>query len=155
MSKHQVLLLFLFCFSFSIFGKNEISRVSLKFYNTDELTRIPEYFSGKEYTGNRIYCRSNEEKEGLYFSFSINKDLRFLPLKTNIILSIIRLGRTEIKQFNFPFPTIEKGKREIFLGLTGKDWTSEAPPPIAWQIEFKNPQGKLLARKKSFLWDHD
>ena len=27
--------------------------------------------------------------------------------------------------------------------------------PIAWEIAVKNITGKLLAQKKSFLWDHE
>jgi hypothetical protein len=154
-SKLCVLLLCLLFSSFSAFGENEISRVSLQFYNSEQLTRIPEFFSGKEYTGNQVYCRSSVEKKGLYFSFTINKKLRDLRPKTNIVLSIIRLGRSEVQQFKFTLPMIQNGKREIFLGLTGKDWVHEEDKPIAWQIEFKNSSDDLLFLKKSFLWDHD
>tara|TARA_B110000495_G_C22978780_1_gene575151 strand:- start:246 stop:713 length:468 start_codon:yes stop_codon:yes gene_type:complete len=154
-SKLCVLLPCLLFSSFSAFAENEISRVSLQFYNSEQLTRIPEYFTGKEYVGNRIYCRSSEEKEGLYFSFTINKKFRDLPPKTNIFLSIIRFGGAELQQFKFTLPMIDNGKREILLGLTGKDWVRKENKPIAWQIEFKNSKDELLFFKKSFLWDHD
>jgi hypothetical protein len=154
-SKQSVLL---FCLSlictFVLFGK-ELTRVSLRYFNAQELTRIPEYFSGKEYTGEIVYCRTNQEREGLYFSFSLNQYFRKLLTEKDIILSVIRNGRTEIERFNFSLPVIEEGKREISLGLTGKDWSSNKVRPIAWQIELKNSNEDLFLLKKSFLWSHD
>jgi hypothetical protein len=154
-SKQFVLLfcLSLFCSSV-LFGK-ELTRVSLRYFNAQELTRIPEYFSGKEYTGEIVYCRTNQEREGLYFSFSLNHYFRTLLTENDIILSVIRNGRTEIERFTFSLPVIEEGKREIFLGLTGKDWSSNKVRPIAWQIELKNSNENLFLLKKSFLWSHD
>ena len=155
MSKHLVLLLCFSLFYSSVLFGNELTRVSLRYFNDIELTRIPEYFSGKEYTGKMVYCRTNQEREGLYFSFSLNQYFRKLLTGKNIILSVIRNGRTEIERFTFSLPVIEEGKREIFLGLTGKDWSSNIVKPIAWQIELKNSNEDLFLLKKSFLWSHD
>ena len=102
-----------------------------------------------------VYCRTNQEREGLYFSFSLNQYFRKLLTEKNIILSVIRSGLTEIERFTFSLPVIAKGKSEIFLGLTGKDWTSNKVKPIAWQIELKNSNEDLILLKKSFLWSHD
>ena len=77
--KRFVLLLSFVILPLSVFAYAEIKRVSTRYYLTDQLTRIPEYFTGKEYTGNRIFCRSNLEREGLYFSFPLNQELLQLP----------------------------------------------------------------------------
>jgi hypothetical protein len=154
-SKQFVLLFCLSLFYSSVLFGKELPRVSLRYFNANELTRIPEYFSGKEYTGKMVYCRTNQEREGLYFSFSLNRYFRKLLTEKDIILSVIRNGRTEIERFNFSLPVIEEGKREISLGLTGKDWSSNKVRPIAWQIELKNSNEDLFLLKKSFLWSHD
>lgn len=155
MSKQSVLLLCVSLLYTSVLFGKELTRVSLRYFNAQELTRIPEYFSGKEYSGGIVYCRTNQEREGLYFSFSLNQYFRKLLTEKDIILSVIRNGRTEIERFNFSLPVIEEGKREIFLGLTGKDWSSNKVKPIAWQIELKNSSEGLFLLKKSFLWSHD
>jgi hypothetical protein len=154
-SKQFVLLLCLSLLHSSVLFGKELTGVSLQYFNANALTRIPEYFSGKEYTGKMVYCRTNQEREGLYFSFSLNQYFRKLLTEKNIILSVIRSGRTEIERFTFSLPVIAKGKSEIFLGLTGKDWTSNKVKPIAWQIELKNSNEDLILLKKSFLWSHD
>ena len=137
------------------FASKEIDKVSFRYFNSEQLTRLPEFFSGKEYTGNRIFCRSNSEREGLYFSFPLNQELLKLPSDTKITLSIIRSGQKEAEIFSFELPDQCSGKKYLFLGLTGKDWPIEEAKPIAWQIEIKNLSDELLFRKKSFLWSHD
>jgi hypothetical protein len=61
--------------SFSNFGisKTELPRLSIRYFQSSELTRIPEYFSGEEFTGKKIFCRSTEAREGIYFSFLVLK----------------------------------------------------------------------------------
>lgn len=152
----QFVLLCTFALPFlSSFASKEIDKVSFQYFNSEQLTRLPEFFSGKEYTGNRIFCRSNSEREGLYFSFPLNQELLKLPSDTKITLSIIRSGQKEAEIFPFKLPEKRSGKKYLFLGLTGKDWPIEEAKPIAWQIEIKNLSDELLFRKKSFLWSHD
>ena len=139
------------------FASKEINKVSFQYFNSEQLTRLPEFFSGKEYTGNRIFCRSNSEREGLYFSFPLNQELLKLPSDSKITLSVIRSGQKEAEMFSFKLPDHDQrsGMEYLFLGLTGKDWPIEEAKPIAWQIEIKNLSDELLFRKKSFLWSHD
>ena len=136
--KHFVLLLFFVSFIVSTFARDQLERVSFKFLSSDQLTRLPEFFSGKEYTGNRIFCRSSPEREGLYFSFPLDGKLLKLPSNTTIILSIIREGKKEIEIFTFKMPNKLIGKKSIFLGLTGRDWPIGNGNPVAWQIEIQN-----------------
>lgn len=155
MGKQFVLLCTLAISFLSSFASKEIDKVSFQYFNSEQLTRLPEFFSGKEYTGNRIFCRSNSEREGLYFSFPLNQGLLKLPSDSKIILSVIRSGQKEAGIFSFKLPDQRSGVKYLFLGLTGKDWPSEEAKPIAWQIEIKNLSDELLFRKKSFLWSHD
>ena len=39
------------------------------------------------------------------------------------------------------------------IGLTGKDWAAGAPQPVAWEIEVHAADGRVIARKASFLWE--
>ena len=154
-SKHYALLIFFVCIFNSLFASTELKRVQFRYYTEIELIRLPEYFTGKEYTGTRLFCRSCSEKKGLYFSFPINKELVSLSADSIIKLSIIRSGRKAVEEFTFNFPIKREGKKNLFLGLTGKDWPSAEIKPIAWQIEILNSSNQLLFFKKSFLWDHD
>lgn len=153
--KRFVLLLSFVILPLSVFAYAEIKRVSTRYYLTDQLTRIPEYFTGKEYTGNRIILRTNVVREGLYFAFPLDKKFHQFPASTKIILSVIHAGNPIARAFTFDLPVDRKGKKEILLGITGKDWPSAETKPIAWEIVVKNITGKLLAQKKSFLWDHE
>jgi hypothetical protein len=49
----------------------------------------------------------------------------------------------------------EREKKEMFLGITGQDWSLQKYKVLAWRIELKNGQDELLFHKKSFLWDHN
>ena len=153
--KQFVLLCTLVICFLSSFASKEIDKVSFQYFNSEQLTRLPEFFSGKEYTGNRIFCRSNLEREGLYFSFPLNQELLQLPSDSKITLSVIRSGQKEAEIFPFKLPDQRSGMKYLFLGLTGKDWPIKEAKPIAWQIEIKNLSDELLFRKKSFLWSHD
>ena len=155
LGKHFVLLLFFISFIQSSLAWRQLERVSFKFFNSDQLTRLPEFFSGKEYSGSRIFCRTNPERAGLYFSFSLDEKLSKLPLNTKIILSIIREGRKRVEIFPFKMPNIRNGKKSIFLGLTGKDWADGNANPVAWKIEIQNLNVEILFYKQSFLWSHD
>ena len=155
LSKHFVLLCTFFLLFLSSFATKEIKKVSFQYFNSEQLTRLPEFLSGKEYTGNRIFCRSNSEREGLYFSFPLNQELLKIPSASKIILSVIRRGQKEAEIFSFKLPEQRSGKKYLFIGLTGKYWPFEDSKPIAWQIEIKNLSEELLFIKKSFLWSHD
>lgn len=155
MGKRLVLLLIFVILPISVFAFTEIKKVSTRYYLADQLTRIPEYFTGKEYTGNRIILRTNVEREGFYFSFPLDKKFYKFPASTRVFLSVIHSGNPIAKAFTFELPVDRKGKKEILLGITGKDWPSSETNTLAWKIEVKNRAGKLLAHKKSFLWDHD
>ena len=99
--------------------------------------------------------RTNKVRDGLYFSFPLDKKFHQFPGSTKIILSVIHSGNPKARAFTFELPVDRKGKKEILLGITGQDWPSAETKPLAWEIAVKNIAGKLLARKKSFLWDHD
>lgn len=153
--KHSVLLASFLFFGFSLSGSIELSNVSIRFYQSEELTRISEYFSGKEFTGNRIFSRTRDDKEGLYFSFPINQKIVNASVHLKAHVSVVRSDRSEPVKYEFAIPEDRTGKKEIFLGITGKDWMLKDSKVLAWRIELKNGRDELLFHKKSFLWDHN
>lgn len=153
--KHSVLLAYFLFFGFSLSGSVELSNVSIRFYQSEELTRIPEYFSGKEFTGSRIFSRTRDDKKGLYFSFPIHPKITNASVHLKAYISVIRSGRSEPVEYEFAIPEDRRGKKEMFLGITGQDWPLQKYKVLAWRIELKNGQDELLFHKKSFLWDHN
>jgi hypothetical protein len=153
--KHYVPLVYFLFLGFYLSGSIELPNVSIRFYKSEELTRIPEYFSGKEFTGSRIFSRTNDDKEGLYFSFPIDPKITNASVQLKALISVIRSDRQEPVEYEFVIPEDRTGKKEMFLGITGKDWTLKKSKVLAWRIELKNGQDELLFLKKSFLWDHN
>ena len=155
MSKLIVLLVHSFILVLCAYANSDLKSVSLRYYKTSDLTRLPEYFTGKEFSGNTLFIRSKEDRDGLYFSFRIPVALVTSQEKCQVELSILRKGNSENETFSFSLPTNLKDKKEIFLGLTGSDWLLANDKPIAWRLIIKNSLGSTLFLKKSFLWDHE
>ncbi len=155
MGKQFVLLVYFTFLCFTLLGSSELSSVSVRYYQSEELTRIPEYFSGNEFTGNRLFCRTSDNKKGLYFSFSLPAEIVNSSAQMKALLSIIRSDQFESVKYQFTIPRDRKEKKEIFLGITGKNWPDEDLKPLAWRIELKNAKDELLFLKNSFLWDHN
>jgi hypothetical protein len=114
--KHSVLLAYFLFFGFSLSGSVELSNVSIRFYQSEELTRIPEYFSGKEFTGSRIFSRTRDNKEGLYFSFPINPKITNASVHLKAYISVIRSGRTEPVKYEIAIPEDRTGKKRNVSG---------------------------------------
>ena len=70
-------------------------------------------------------------------------------------LSIIRNGSTETEIFSFTLPDQIEGKKEVFVGITGKDWPKTEQRPSAWHMAVKDSKGSIIFWKKSFLWEHE
>jgi hypothetical protein len=48
---------------------------------------------------------------------------------------------------------VPAGGRLFVVGLTGTDWPMIRVVPVAWDVELQDPDGSLLAKKVSFLWE--
>ena len=127
MGKQFVLLCSLAISCLFSFASKEINKVSFQYFNSEQLTRLPEFFSGKEYTGKRIFCRSNSEREGLYFSFPLNQELLKLPSDSKITLSVIRSGQKEAEVFSLSYPINVVGWNICFWDLQEKIGLSKRP----------------------------
>ena len=147
---------FLVLLSLSSFGLAEtrIRSVSEAYWTTRDFSRIPEYFTGKEYSGNQVIARTQDDREGLYFVLELNQALATLPKSCEVLIEVVRSDGPDAKLYKFSIPDETKGRREVLLGITGEDWNSRKIKPVAWRIEIKDVSGKVIASKQSFLWGH-
>ena len=148
---------FLALLSFSSLGLSEtrIRSVSEAYWTARDFSRIPEYFTGKEYQGNQVIVRTQDARAGLYFVLELTEALEKLPKNCEVFVEVVRSDGPEAKLYKLSIPNETKGRREVLLGITGDDWDSPKIKPVAWRIEIKDSTGKLIASKQSFLWGHE
>jgi hypothetical protein len=148
---------FLALLSFSSLGLSEtvIRSVSEAYWTERDFTRIPEYFTGKEYQGNQVIVRTRNARSGLYFVLELNEALEKLPENCEVFVEVVRSDGPEAKLYKLSIPNQRKGRKEVLLGITGEDWDSRQIKPVAWRIEIKDSAGNLIASKQSFLWGHE
>ena len=123
------------------------------FFSTESFQRIPEFFTGKEYEGLKVYCRSNDaSRDGFYFVVKISGSLEKEPSQMLWDLDWLmpHAPRPRTKQIPIENPNIF-GK-EVFVGLTGGDWPRQSVQPLAWCLKLLDGEGREIAQKKSFLW---
>ena len=53
-------------------GEVKLDVRNQKFFTVKDLKRIPEYFTGREFSGWKVYCRSNPQvRDGFYFVIKV------------------------------------------------------------------------------------
>ena len=131
----------------------EIREIKPRYIEADQLTRINEYFTGQENTGNRVFLRSSPEaKNGYYFTLILDEKIRRLPKGTTIIGEFYTPDDVDLQRYEFTLPNRRPKTKEIFVGLTGDDWPGAEAIPAAWRFTIKGPNGNTLGESQSFLW---
>jgi hypothetical protein len=127
-------------------------RVWVQWHTADSFQSFYEYHTGRELVGRWIVMRSQpEERTGLYFLTRVEN--HGAPVRgANFVVRVVTPDATETKVYNFP-ADIQGGSWLFEIGLTGKDWVLERLHPVAWEVELQAPDGAVLARKSSFLWE--
>lgn len=152
----QILLAGLMLLASCLHAELKIFSVTERYWDQVEFKRVIEYFTGKEFSGRQIILRSNPEKRsGMYFELSFSEKLNALAKNSVIVLQMYRSGSLHPKLYEFKIPEDLHEKRDILLGVTGDDWPSRETKLIAWRMEVRTVDQKLLAQKQSFLWDHE
>lgn len=133
----------------------EILHVEPRYIEEEAFLRIRQYFTGTEHKGNRIILRSQPgAREGYYFVLTLDKPADRLPAGTVIEGAFYtRKSGGDPESHKFKLPSEPPGTKEIFVGLTGEDSPSPDDVPAAWRFRLKGPDGGLLGRHESFLWD--
>jgi hypothetical protein len=126
-------------------------RVWPQWYDADSFESLYEDHTGRELTGRWIPLRSQpEDRGGLYFLTRVENPGAALA-GTTFILRVIAPDSTDTRTYSFP-ADVPAGSRLFQIGLTGKDWTKPRVEPVAWELELRAPDGRVLASARSFLW---
>ena len=133
-----------------------IEQVRLKHKPAEDFKRIKEYFTGKEYMGDRMILRTKpqQSRTGLYWIVQSHRTLDQLPPETQITLQYYEPGKNKPEQRRFILENAPK-VNALYLGLNGKDAPPAEQLPLAWELRMEAPGGDLLARRKSYLWEMD
>ena len=155
MAGKLIIPILLFYLVSNLISASKLRKVYYRFLTNEQLTRVPEFFTGREFTGSQLLYRTSNKKEGLYFFIPLNAQVDKIPDQVKVILSVIRSGEKKVEDFEFQISEISKTKKELLLGITGDDWNSKNVKPIAWKLVFEDLNNKMIFYKKSFLWDHE
>lgn len=127
-------------------------RVWPQWHSSESFQSFYEYRTGRELVGGWIVMRSHpEERSGLYFVTRVKNPGPAIPA-ASFVIRMIYPDSTDTRVFTFP-ARIPAGKQVFEIGLTGKDWASPRILPVAWELEFRSPDGRLLGKRTSFLWE--
>ena len=125
-----------------------IRSVSETYLTKRDFTRVPEYFTGREFLGNQVVARTQTERAGLYFILELRESLEKLPGSCEVVIEVVRSDGPEAKRYRLSIPEETKGRREILLGITGEDWKSREIKPVAWRLEIRDETGKPIASRQ-------
>jgi hypothetical protein len=126
-------------------------RVWPRWYDSDQVIRISEYFTGRENLGERTIVHSRaDSRTGFYFVVRV-KNPGALVSGTKFVVRVILPTGPEPKIFTLP-ADVPAGGKVYQLGLTGSDWPSRGTYPVAWKLDLVGADGELLATHESFLW---
>lgn len=147
----------LFCF-FWCFKPLLVAKVALEVRNNSYFTvrdfkRIPEFFTGKEFQGWKVYCRSNpKERDGFYFVVKVSGISSEMSPNAYWKLDWISSINPASQTVKIPVNNPDIVGKEVFIGLTGNDWPGKLVKPLAWRICLMDSEDHVIAKRQSFLW---
>jgi hypothetical protein len=126
-------------------------RVWLTWRDADQFQSFYEYHTGEELVGKWTVLRSEPyDRTGLYFQIrTVNPSA---ARGGKIVIRVISSDSIEPRVFTFPVE-VPAGSRLFVVGITGTDWPMIRVVPVAWDVELQAPDGSVLAKKTSFLWE--
>lgn len=146
------LVLFLSLATSALAGDPIFKRVWPEYRDADSFQSFYEDHTGRELIGKWTMIRSQpSDRNGLYFMTRIENKGPEMRGAT-IVLRIISPESENTRTFSFP-ADIPAGSRLFEIGLTGKDWTGSKIQPVAWDIELQESDGRMVAKKFSYLWE--
>jgi hypothetical protein len=127
-------------------------RVWPQWHDSDSFQSLSEEITGRELMGKWTVIRTHpEERGGMYFLARIINPGAALAGAT-FVVRVIAPDSVDTRVFNFP-ADVPGGSHLFELGLTGKDWAGPRAQPVAWEMELRSADGRILDRKTSFLWE--
>jgi hypothetical protein len=128
-----------------------IVRVHHEWRDAASFKRIAEYFDGREHNGSEAIRRSHPEtRAGYYFFVRVKNPAALRPAQAS--LQVITSGSAQPVSYQFPVE-LKAGDTVFNIGLTGADWPDAEQNPVAWKLQFLDPEGNVLATQASYLWE--
>ena len=130
----------------------ELLRVWPGWRDAESFERISEYFGGAENTGRQVVLRTQASaREGFYFMVRVKAAAALANARYEV--SVIRPDAPDTKVFTFPANV--PAKETVYqLGITGTDWPEgKDAHPVAWKLSLLSGDGRVLAERKSYLWE--
>ena len=130
--------------------------VNTRFLTDDETRTIYEVFTGKEFGHGKLILRTdNNDRTGLYF-YVMFETFKYNILKGSKISLYFQTNKSSKNySFSYTIPETSSLFRELVLGVTGKDAKGIDENVLAWKIEVKSPEDKMITMKQSWLWSVD
>ena len=124
------------------------------FITTEEFSRIPELFTGVEYSGSRLYIRSDpSNRTGFYFVVKVvGQGNSSLSEQSHWSIDWISSSSPEVRSVKLPLAEKNIFGKEVFIGLTGEDWPDRSIKLLAWRLRLMENDLKPLSEMQSFLW---
>jgi hypothetical protein len=123
-----------------------------EWHDSDSFQSLYEQQTGHELTGKWIVLRSQPaQRSGLYFLTRVlnpGGDVR----GATFVVRVITLESVDTRVYSFPV-FVPGGSRLFEIGLTGTDWKGPRAEPVAWEVELDAADGRVLAKKTSYLWE--
>ena len=129
-------------------------RVRVQYHPEEDFLRLPEFFTGKEFTGDKVIVRSKEQREGIYFYVPLNKSKSSSSKANSIKLDLIDSTSPFPRSFELSVPEEVSKKKTLLIGVTGEDWKEKSLDLVAWKIVLMDKEKKPVFSSQSFLWDH-
>ncbi len=130
-----------------------IVRVVPELRAEESFHRIPEFFTGREYTGRRSILRTDPDtREGFYLTARLRRNSRSSFARVTARLELAMPEEQEIRTYEFPLESVERRRPLVLFGVTGPDWPEDVPRPLAWKVSLLDADGQLLDSEQSFLW---
>jgi len=128
-----------------------IVRVFTGWRDVASFKHVTEYFDGRENTRGEAMLRTQpDQRAGYYFLVRITNP--GAPVAVNINVQLVMPAGAKAREFTFP-AELKSGGGVLNLGFTGTDWPDAKTNPVAWKLEVRSAEGRVLATEKSYLWE--
>ncbi len=141
------------CGHFALFANDSVT-IRVQHYPENAFLRIPEFFSGNEYSGDKLIIRTNSDREGLYFSIPLGKKNSLIRNAKSIELQFIESTNPIPRISTYYISEISAEKESLLLGVTGKDWNQSTMKLVAWKVLILDSANKQIFTSQSTLWGH-
>ena len=141
------------CCHITLLANDSVS-IRARHHSEHAFSRIPEFFRGKEYSGDQLIVRSSSAREGLYFTIPLGKKNCSLRNAKSVELKIIDSTNPQPRVLDYSISEVLPQKRILLVGVTGQDWNQSAMKLVAWKVEIFDSSKEPLFSSQSALWGH-